>query len=211
MSTDDLVDAGAMEEAPGLRERKKLETRRALEQVAVRLFTERGFDGVTIDEIVAAAGVSKRTFYRYYVAKEDVLLSEQLRLLDVLRTGLMARPPDEPLLQALRNALGTVGDTFGPDLALIFEKSRLLWSTPSLAARMVRHMLLWQDSLAEMIARRLDIDDPDDLRPPMLAAAVLAALRVISQRWMEDTEGTTLADLVASSHLVELGRSLADL
>jgi AcrR family transcriptional regulator len=197
-------------EAIGLRERKKRQTRRALEEVAVELFVERGFDGVTIDEIVAAANVSKRTFYRYYDAKEDVLLSEHLQLLDTLCAALVARPPDEPLFDALRNALRHLGDENCPDMALIFDKTRLLWETPSLAARMMQHQLTWEHALAGTIALRLGIDDPSDLRPPVLAAAILAALRVISQRWIESAGGMNLTELV-ERHLIDLGRSVTDL
>jgi TetR/AcrR family transcriptional regulator, regulator of mycofactocin system len=185
-------------EKTGLREHRKQQTRRVLEQVAFDLFTRRGFDGVTIDEIVAAANVSKRTFYRYYDTKEDVLLAEQLRLLDLISAGLLEGPPDEPLLDALCRALLYAHQRYGRDMGLMVQTTRLLWATPSLATRMVQHQMAWETSIAESIATRLGVqDDPDDLRPSMLAAALLAALRVITQRWLQDDGGDSLRELLA--------------
>ena len=76
----------------GLRERKKERTRAEIERVAMRLFLERGFDAVTVDEIGAAAEVSHRTFYRYFSSKEDLVLRDARDFLDEMRTELAQRP-----------------------------------------------------------------------------------------------------------------------
>src|ERR1700737_2611044 len=77
----------------------------ALETVALRLFEQRGFDNVTVEDIAAEAGISARTFYRYFPAKEDVLQQQIARRSAGLRAALSARPVDEPPLQSLRRAL----------------------------------------------------------------------------------------------------------
>jgi AcrR family transcriptional regulator len=163
---------------------QKRRTRATLERVAVELFAARGFDHVTIDEIVAAAQVSKRTFYRYYEAKEDLLLSEQRRILDRIHAAVVARPAGERLLDAFANALRDLRREPRRGDGIELEKARLLFATPSLATRIIQHQLAFEDSFAGMIADRLGVTDPDDPRPAMLAAALLGALRVITQRWL---------------------------
>jgi AcrR family transcriptional regulator len=162
----------------------KRQTRATLERVAVELFTERGFDHVTIDEIVAAAEVSKRTFYRYYEAKEDLLLSEHRHILDLIHAAVVARPADERLLDAFCNGLRDLRTDPGPRDGLELRKTGLLFATPSLATRMIQHQLAFEESFAQMIANRLGVTDPDDPRPAMLAAAILGVLRVVTQRWL---------------------------
>ena len=90
--------------APGLRERKKAETRAALRAAAARLFLERGPAAVTVSDICEAAGVSARTYFNYFDAKEDALLPGDKHLIEEIITGLAARPAAEPPLTAVRQA-----------------------------------------------------------------------------------------------------------
>jgi AcrR family transcriptional regulator len=118
--------------AEGLRERNKLRRREQITDAALRLFGERGFDGATIDDIAAAAEVSRRTFFRYFARKEDVVLDWKRRTSEELRAALVARPPEESPLQAVHAALATVAAGYGarPDLTL--GLMRLFESGPAL-------------------------------------------------------------------------------
>src|SRR5436305_13991259 len=97
---------------PGLGGRRKRPTAAELEAAALRLVGERGFDSVTVDDIAAEADVSRRTFFRYFASKEDVLLADHFVQLARLREAIAARPPDEPVLTALRNALLSMSSDF---------------------------------------------------------------------------------------------------
>src|SRR2546430_17011111 len=89
----------------GLRERHRKRTAADLEEAALTLFAERGFDAVTIDDIPAAADVSRRTFFRYFASKQDVILPNHPPPLDDLHAALDRRPPDQPAFTALRHAI----------------------------------------------------------------------------------------------------------
>src|SRR5207245_9584963 len=95
-----------------LRERHRKRTAADREEAALSLFNERGFDAVTIDDIASAADVSRRTFFRYFASKEDVILSDHPRRLDELQAALDRRPAEEPALTALRNAVLCLADTY---------------------------------------------------------------------------------------------------
>src|SRR5690349_19223185 len=96
--------------APGLRERKKQQTREALSWAALRLSVERGFGNVLVEDIAAEAGVSPRTFNNYFSSKAEAIVWRQLdryrRIADLLR----ARPPEEPLWEAVTGAVITTFD-----------------------------------------------------------------------------------------------------
>src|SRR5438093_13121949 len=112
--------------AEGLRERHRRRTAADLEEAALRLFTERGFDAVTVDDIAAEADVSRRTFFRYFASKEDVLLADHFVQLARLREAMAARPPDEPILTALRNALLSMTGDFEDRKEKVILRGRIM-------------------------------------------------------------------------------------
>jgi AcrR family transcriptional regulator len=194
----------------GKREQRKRQTRRAVETVAVELFTRHGYDNVSIDEIVAEANTSKRTFYRYYSAKEDVLMTQQHHLLALIPDAVASRPLDEHLIDAVCNAMRDVQPQIEPDDDLALHKARLIFETPSLASRMIEWAQAWEAALATAIAERLAMTDPDDARPQMMAAAILAALRVVTRRWLTQHARTDYVD-EARRQLTALHTALIEL
>ena len=169
---------------PGLRERRKALTAAELEAAAFRLFGERGFDAVTVDDIAAEADVSRRTFFRYFASKEDVLLADHFVQLARLREAMDARPADEPIVTALRNALLSMSTDFEDRKEMIILRGRLMRDTPSLQARSLVHQRLWEEAMQEMVADRLGVDPVKDLRPGVVSAATLAAMRVAFTNWL---------------------------
>jgi AcrR family transcriptional regulator len=186
-------------EREGLRERHRLRTEAALEDAAFQLFAERGFDVVTIDDIAARADVSRRTFFRYFASKEDVLLSDHPRRLAHLRRALAGRPEEEPALTALRHAILSVAGGYEQERQRLLDRARIMAETPSLHARSLAHQRLWEEAVAGMVAERMGVDPAVDLRPGVVAASTLASLRVAVAAWLARDGQPHLPTLLAEA------------
>jgi TetR/AcrR family transcriptional regulator, regulator of mycofactocin system len=153
-----------------LRERHRLRTEAALEHAGLRLFAERGFDIVTVDDVAARADVSRRTFFRYFASKEDVLLSDHPRRLAHLRRALAGRPHEESALTALRHAILSMAGGYEEERQRLLDRARIMARTPSLHARSLAHQRLWEEAVAGLVAERMGVDPTVDLRPGVVAA-----------------------------------------
>jgi len=168
--------------AGGRRDRKKDETRQALREAAHRLFAEKGFSRTTIDDITEAADVSRRTFFRYYDSKDDLLRTDVADLLPVMLAALRARPADEPPLAAILGALRTL---IGPDGPPALAQT-LASPAAGLRARLslIRLLADWEQGIAAALLDRAGIDSPSDedrLRAVVTACAATSALRASAQ------------------------------
>ncbi|ROO89546.1 TetR family transcriptional regulator [Actinocorallia herbida] len=172
--------------AGGLRELKKHRTRLALVDAALDLFLSRGYEKTTIDEIVAAVPVSQRTFFRYFAAKEDVILGVvadfDARTVEAVRARPVHEGPVTALLAALRAVLHTVEPAPAAELERMRRLRQVLETNPALiAAQHARHQVSARVLTAELAARMgLDagLCGPAGLRPRLLAAMFYAAVRV---------------------------------
>ena len=176
----------------GLRERKKEATRLALHQAAVRIAAEHGLARLTVEAIADAAVVSRRTFSNYFTNKEEALLySDQLRMRRLLE-GVSARPRAESAWAALSAAAIEVVSQDRSDPRWVAEV-RLLRRQPSLLAQLVGTYAEGERALAEAVVDRLPAGNDRDLRARLLAAALLTALRIAVQQWIENP-GRPLSD-----------------
>lgn len=162
---------------PGLRARKKLRTRQALIDAAMRLYREKGFDGVTVAEIARLADVAPRTFFGYFETKEDVFLGRGDQRLELLVQAIRERDRRKPILSAVRSVLLEDREpprqrkpASTPDLAELL-------SHPAIAARLRKRWNRWEDLLAEAIAQDVGARSGDP-EPRVVAAALTAAIRV---------------------------------
>jgi AcrR family transcriptional regulator len=165
------------ETAPGRRERKKLETRAALEAAALRLFAERGYEQTTVDDIAEAADVAVRTFFRYFQSKQHVLFGDvALDIAARLRAALRARPAGESPVEAVGAALGAMELDDPEQQRQVLDRLRLLERLPELGG--TYHMLFQQlhDVIAVEVAERTG-RPATDLHPQLLAAAATASLK----------------------------------
>jgi AcrR family transcriptional regulator len=180
--------------SPGLRERKKQKTRWAIQEHALRLFAEQGYDATTVEQIAAAAEVSPSTFFRYFPTKEDVVLADDYDPL--LVAAFESVPPELGPVTALRQAARTAfGDIDGTEQAKVLERTKLSLSVPALRARSLESVAGTIALLAEPIARRLG-RDPSDLGARTLAGACLGAMLVAIFEWVETDGARSLPDLI---------------
>jgi AcrR family transcriptional regulator len=173
--------------AVGLRERKKLRTRAQLTEAALHLFSERGFDATTIEDIVEEVEVSPRTFFRYFDSKEDVVIGFFDDLGKELRAMLAARPPEESPFTAIRRALGSLVDLYTAHADRVIAAKRLAHDTPAIRARLLDKHARWENGVAEELAARLGADLDDDPRPRLIAAVALAAFSTAVTKWVDSS------------------------
>lgn len=185
---------------PGLRERKKARTRAAIRQHAMRLFHEQGYDATTVEQIAAAAEVSPSTFFRYFPAKEDVVLADDLD--PPLIAAFQAQPSELPPIAALRGAMRTVIDALPPE-EWAQERARiaLIRSVPELRARMMEGFATQLQQAAEIVAERVG-RRPDDFEIRVLTGALLGIVLATWFSWSEEsgTDYYTVLD-AALAHL----------
>lgn len=185
MAVVPLIATVGSVESESLRERKKSKTRDLLVQAALALFTEHGFDAVTIDQIAHLAETSPRTFFRYFGSKEAVLFADQDELLEVMRDAITSRPAEEPPLVALREALIVASEHDAQHRAQHLQRARLA-ETGAAVVTYQRAVLqpLWEEMLAEAIADRLEVHVDEDMRPRLLSGVAIAVMSAIGGVWM---------------------------
>jgi AcrR family transcriptional regulator len=181
---------------PGIRERKRQAVRDHLSDVALRLLADRSFDSVTVDEIAAAAGVSRRTFFRYFTSKEEVVLSFLDEMGARLHDAIVARPPDEPPLAAVHSALRPRIAAYAADAERTLRFVRLLQMSPSLRAQELERRSRLRELVADAISLRLGLDLHRDTRPRLLASIALVPFDVAVATWFDSRPEADLGDLL---------------
>lgn len=174
----------ALETSSGLRERKKQATRDQLVDAAFRLFSERGFDDVSVAEIAAAVGVSERTFFRYFAAKEDVIFPDSGEKLSHIRQLVAILPPELSLVDGVRRALVAMSEEYKESKDIMLQRAQLVAMTPSLRVYIMQREQEWVEEFATAIAPRMNLDQTNDLRPELAAAMIVTAFRVVLGRWL---------------------------
>ncbi len=165
-----------------LRERKKARTRQALGDAAVALFVERGFDATTVEDIVAAAGVSRRTFFRYFPTKEAAFFaSHDDRFEDFV-----------DLVEAHHESMGAWAACFEAflEIATRYEDDRegsmawreVMMASPALQAHDLRHDALFEDSIRAVLER----EGSSPFEAAVQAGALMGVVRAVLDRWFRD-------------------------
>jgi AcrR family transcriptional regulator len=166
--------------ALGLRERKKERVREQLLEAAVKLFTRKGFDATTIDDIVAAVEVSRRTFFRYFDTKEDVLPAWFDRHVDALLAHVDARPAGEDAMRTLRHVLDGMAEIYEQKLAVVVSIQRVMSREPSIVARRAVRMEHLAERLTERLAARSKQPEADLL---LLSRITMTVATSAVERW----------------------------
>jgi mycofactocin system transcriptional regulator len=155
---------------------------RELRQIALRLFVENGFEATTIDQIAAEAGVSERTFFRYFASKSSVLWTEFDAEVDAIRDALAAVPDDVPMMAAIQRAVVSANHYKADDVPELRMRMNLIASVPALSSSAADHYDAWERAVSEFAGRRLG-QPADALYPLAIGRSVLAACRAAFDRW----------------------------
>ena len=176
-----IVDA-----AEGLRERKKARTREAITDAALGLFEAKGYDATTVDDIAAAAEVSPRTFFRYFESKLDLVMAHSDKEHTELGPLLLARPPDEGVVGAMREVVRAELEMELRD-PRVRREFQVMLSTPSLRYLAREHFYEEEAQLVGVVASRLGIPE-DSLVAHVTTSLVAAAIWATITHWI--TEGS---------------------
>jgi AcrR family transcriptional regulator len=170
-----------------IRERTRRLAQTELTSVAQDLFVAQGYDGTTVDQIAAAAGMSKRTFFRYFPSKDDLVIGKYDLFADRMAEALDDRPADEPVWESLRRVFDLTLDYVQDDHQRARNEAmdEIVRSTPQLYARYLEKMQRVQELLIGRVAARLtDREcDPSDPRPAAIVGAAFAAMHAARQAW----------------------------
>ena len=200
-----------------LRERKKQRTRDALLRAAVELFTTRGYEQTTVDDIAEAVDVSQRTFFRYFAGKEEAALALQQLAVARFVEAVRERPADEAPLAALRQAVLEGWDTLHEiieavvPVELYLRMYRVIESTPVLLAAHLRRNEETEDTIARVLAEREGLDVDADPRPRLAVAVFGGVMRVTERQWStgEDFSVEAMRALTVS-YLEQVGPALTE-
>jgi AcrR family transcriptional regulator len=166
----------------GLRERKKEQTRRLIAETARQLFSERGFEHVTIAEIAEAAEVAVQTVFNYFPTKEDLVYWRLASFEGELLAAVREREADQSALEAFKTFLlaqqGLLGRTDQEAHEELLSFTRMITESPALRAREGQILAGYTDALAALLAEETGAD-PDDLRPRVAAHAMLGLHRAL--------------------------------
>ncbi len=169
----------------GLRERQRLQLRREISEAGIRLFVEKGFQNTTVDEIVEPLGISRRTFFRHFATKEDVLFLWYEELTEELVTTCAARPADEDPFASVCAALFSLLAYYDADPQWAKAMVRITSETPALVGRSYEKRVMWGRALAGVIQSRLPEQKKQGLSARIVAMTAVNAFALGVEAWQE--------------------------
>jgi AcrR family transcriptional regulator len=179
----------------GLRERHKLTTRRALVDTALRLFDERGYGEVTVEDVCAEVEVSPRTFFRYFPAKEHVLAEPITLVLAEIRDALVADDAAGSVWPALRGALLSAVDVLDERRDEFLRAGRVIRETPGALASSARALIEWEQAMRDEVAQRLGVPSAS-MHARLLLGTAMLAFRAALDEWTDEGGAEPVGDLL---------------
>ncbi|WP_437990221.1 acyl-CoA-like ligand-binding transcription factor [Sorangium sp. So ce145] len=180
----------------GLRERKKERTRAQIIETAIELFLKNGYEQTTLDDVLGVVEVSRRTFFRYFESKEDLVIAWMDQFIEAAREAVRARPRSEPPVVALRNAVKTIVKFHEGDLPRFALIQQFVARTPAIRARQRERLGHCGEEICEPLAERMGLDARDDLAPRVLASCAMAVVQSAMDAWIARGATEDLPELV---------------
>ncbi|NEM92196.1 TetR/AcrR family transcriptional regulator [Galbitalea soli] len=194
-------------ENPGLRERKRLATRKAIQSAVLRLATEKGLEGVTVEEISRRADISPRTFFNYFVSKEAAIVGDGPELIESAELESFIQGGGGDIFDAVGDLMAEAADRASEDRDTLLLRRALHKQHPHLFALRMAGMRQFEDELTAVIARRLAHDDPSlardqaalTSRARLITLVAIGTLRHAWSCWADEENGESLAKRVRDS------------
>lgn len=178
----------------GLREQNRADVQARLVASALELFAEDSYDAVTIDAIASRAGVSRRTFFRYFPTKEDVVLARRLEQLARFRALLAAMEDEKSPFDHIRAAFAALAADYKAIRKRVLTEHTLFLTAPSLLKRDLELDRAFEAEIGAALARPAK-SPAAKRRAKLCAAAIMGVLRVVIEEWARDNGRTDLAAL----------------
>jgi len=150
------------------KDRRRTKLAAAIERVALSLFVKQGFSAVTVDEIADAADISKRTFFRYFASKEDLLLGDRQRYDDSLANAVAKQRPGQSAVTMLREILVEMSREIEADADISRLRLELFRRYPETMSGAFEQQKAWNSTLTKVVAERMGVDDSRDMRPALI-------------------------------------------
>ena len=176
--------------------RRPITTRDEISEIAIDMFTESGFENTSVDDIADAAGIARRTLFRYYPSKNAICWGDFDSHLDDMRMLLAGIPPELPIAQALTDALVSFNAVDDAYLDHHRRRMTLLLGVPALQAYSMLMYAEWRQVVAEFCARRLTLDVGDHI-PQTIGWMCLGTTLAAYEQWLADPEAD-LTGLIVS-------------
>jgi len=181
----------------------------ALESAALDLFRAQGYAATTVDEIAEAVGVSRRTFFRYFPVKADVVWGDFAALVDEFRRSLAAVTDDTPMLTAIRETVVAFNRVPDPELPHHRQRMEIILGEPEVIARSTRWYALWRRPIVEFAARRLG-QPIDGLLPRTVGHCCLGASLAAYEQWLHGDDARLETYLGQSFRALEDGLAVGE-
>jgi mycofactocin system transcriptional regulator len=178
--------------------RRRSTTQDHITAVALDLFASRGFDDVSVDDVAHAAGIARRTLFRYYPTKNAIPWGDFDAHLELMRDLLGEVPPDVPVGTALRSVLLAFNSFDVAETARHRQRMRVILETAALQAHSMTMYAGWRAVVAAFVARRLGVD-PTDLVPQTIAWTMLGVALSAYEHWLAD-ESVSLAQSLGDAY-----------
>ncbi len=166
-------------------------SRAELSHIGLKLFIEFGFDETTVEDIAAAAGIGRRTFFRYFPSKNDLPWGDFEDLLEQMRVLLASLPEDLPIIEAIRIAVVDFNRVPPEEIPFHRQRMELLLTVPSLMAHSALRYIAWRQVVAEYVAYRLDTP-VESLEPQTIAWTFLGLSLSAYEQWLKNVDSNLL-------------------
>jgi mycofactocin system transcriptional regulator len=190
------MSASSIERPPEHRRagRRPVTSRSEIEHVALDLFTRNGFETTTVDDVAAAAGIGRRTVFRYYASKNDIPWGAFDEQLDRMRAVFAGLPDGLPVMAGVRAAVLDFNEVEPAEQPWHRRRLRLILDTPALQAHSTLRYGAWRQVVSDYAAQRLGLPE-DALIPQAIGHASLGAALAAYEHWLR-ADGTELRDLL---------------